>query len=200
MNSEFSKEGLRELFDESIERYGNYYRAVTADPKKNLDLEQEGIKRLEQLRWLFERIWVLEEAAELFLQMAFDKVQAGEKVDQQSLKTHASNKEEAEILTESFYYIAWRLLGGILMYRFPKLKNGKKVLGIDNVRNKLIEHPRDTGSGVYINSFAYGGPVGPVVKGVRYTGQENVYKDGGLWVNIKEFLDELILVLREKGY
>ena len=60
------------------------------------------------------------------------------------------------------------------------------------VRNQLLEHPEGRESQVLIQSFACGGPSGPILKAVRYGGQEGIFPDRGLYPNASEFEDNLL--------
>lgn len=189
---------LEDLFEEAIALYESYYRTNSETKGFNKDSAMEVINKLKKLQWLFNRIWNMEDEANYFSQEIVKTVASGNQVPQERLVEHSSNELEIEILTEAFYYIAWRVLGSLLCHIFPEIKG--QVKGVDNVRNKLIEHPHDKDSKVFLLSFSHGGTVGPVIKSVRYTEQISIYPDKGLWPNIDEFLSKLIEVLKARGF
>ena len=107
-----------------------------------------------------------------------------------------SSQFEMELFTECFYYISHRLR--MLLRKsepIPGLKSFE-CIGARNVRNKLLEHAEGKDSQVFIQSFGWGKENGPVLKSVRYAGQENVYPDKGLYVNAAEIKDELEAILK----
>jgi hypothetical protein len=67
----------------------------------------------------------------------------------------------------------------------PEL-NSFEAAGVRDVRNHLIEHPEGRGSQVLSQSFAFGGPNGPIVKALRDT-SETAHPDAGLYANAREF-------------
>ena len=93
-----------------------------------------------------------------------------------------------KLLAEAFYYFAGRVR--------TILRNTQAPLpglacfecdGVRNTRNKLLEHAEGKDSQVSIQSFGWGGSRGPVIKALRYGGQENVFPDRGLYENAEEF-------------
>ena len=104
---------------------------------------------------------------------------------------------ELELFVESFYLLAWRIrsiLRHKKKYILPHL-NTFEARGIRDVRNSLIEHPED--SQIFMQSFSCGGDRGPVLKNGRPAGDPWKIYDKGLWVNAKEFRDNLEKLLRK---
>jgi hypothetical protein len=100
-------------------------------------------------------------------------------------------EQELRLQTESFYYTAHRLMTCI--QRLPGL-NAFKCRPISIVRNQLLEHPEGAASGVILPSFAYNTVNGPVIKGIRTTGQE-AHSDAGFIPNCQDFIRALEAVL-----
>lgn len=97
--------------------------------------------------------------------------------------------DDLQLYSECAYMIAWRASQAAA--QLPELKNFKPP-GIRDVRNKLIEHVDGADSGVLIDSFAWGGAQGPVLRAIRYDHQKDVFPDAGLFVNIDEMSNKLI--------
>ena len=101
---------------------------------------------------------------------------------------------EIELLTESFYYVAFRLEGLLgdklkLMYRPKKIRR---------VRNQLIEHPEKAHGPVNPN-FTFGSDLetGPIIKQFGERG-EDAHNDEGLYVNAGEAIERLAAILRSE--
>ncbi|HUD07164.1 MAG TPA: hypothetical protein VMR34_04720 [Candidatus Saccharimonadales bacterium] len=88
-----------------------------------------------------------------------------------------------------YYYGAARLLK--TLQKLPGLKKLDSA-PVRNVRNKLLEHPEDSDSGVLMNSFGYSKNNGPVVKAMRSSDKADVFLDKGLVPNTKALLDDLV--------
>jgi hypothetical protein len=114
--------------------------------------------------------------------------------DCESLR-HASIKsgkdDELRVLLEAFYYSSQRIRD---IFRdnkedLPGL-SGFEAAGVRTVRNHLIEHPTGK-SGVIVFSFKCGGPVGPQLKALRWSLDEEGSMDNGLHANTTEFVAAL---------
>ena len=92
---------------------------------------------------------------------------------------------------EAFYYSAHRVrdIFRDSVNELPGLSNFEAV-GIRNARNHLIEHPRGH-SGVLVYTFAVGGPVGPQLRPIQWSGDPPGTQDQGLHQNAKEFEEAL---------
>lgn len=100
---------------------------------------------------------------------------------------------EIRALTEAFYYFAARLRYILRSEHLPGLSI--EAVGVRNVRNHLIEHSEKKPSRVTAQSFEYGGPKGPVIKGSRPAATPDVFPDAGLYLNAEELRVELERVL-----
>jgi len=105
---------------------------------------------------------------------------------------------EIQVLTEAFYYGAARIRG-ILQCKGAPLPflGGFECVGVQDVRNKLIEHPEKGDSGVVSVSFGYQEGTGPVIKPHRRPGQEHIFPDNGLCANATEFVANLTSKLEQ---
>jgi hypothetical protein len=107
---------------------------------------------------------------------------------------------ELQTLTESFYYLSWRLIS--LLDRkdspIPALRGLRsRCRGIRLVRNQLLEHPEAADSGVHVPAMMFGTSDGPRLKFVAeikqgesgnivfQTNAQNLL-DAGLWSNALE--------------
>jgi len=193
------------MFESVIEKFDKYVEKKEGETPVNfnLHLAMEVEKRLEQLDYLYKKImkkhsrcmklvWIEQRNLQPVMQLARE---TGASVTyQRSDEKIEINKLmfEIELLTESFYYLAFRMRQ-LLKHNskpLPEL-NSIKCVGVRNVRNKLIEHPEEKGSGVILQSFGVGGEQGPTLKVERPAGQENIFPDAGLKANATELKDEL---------
>ena len=146
----------------------------------------EALKRLEQLHWLCQSIARAQEEARL--------IDWSQYYETPKDSTHSSIVE-LQTLCESFYYLAWRLIG--LLKHHDPFRNLKNACpGIRMVRNQLLEHPERPDSGVTFPSFSYGSDNGPRLKVISESTNEaggwmlvdNAAHllDPGLWPNARE--------------
>jgi hypothetical protein len=102
-------------------------------------------------------------------------------------------RTELKILTEGFYYCAARARAIARNSRAPLPGLGSfECTGVRDVRNKLLEHPEGSDSGVLVVSFGRGGTDGPVIKPLRQLSQVNVFPDAGLFRNAEQFRVNLV--------
>jgi len=177
----------------------------------NRDLGCEVRERLQQLNYIVERVRKLENIA----QQALSRHQArliehiedlksrgisyesapfpsSARVTEEEFKTNDEASFEMKLLTEAFYYLAGRVRTILRNAQapLPGLTNFE-CEGARNVRNKLLEHAEGGDSQVSICSFGWGAAHGPMLKALRYGGQEHVFPDRGLYENAEEFRDNL---------
>jgi hypothetical protein len=109
--------------------------------------------------------------------------------------------QEVTLFTESFYFFAWRVrevLRAKEPFGFMKLK----AHGIRDVRNRLLEHPEKheknfdqslivTTNGPALKTTTF------VVRAGGRSEPANESVDRGLFVNAREFHDELLQILRK---
>jgi hypothetical protein len=93
---------------------------------------------------------------------------------------------EMKVLTEAFYYKAFRVRTVLRMLPSPALR-GFECEAIRDVRNHLLEHPEGRASGVITGGFAFGGGVGPALKHGRPTRMPEVFADSGLYANADQY-------------
>ncbi len=95
---------------------------------------------------------------------------------------------EIELLCEAYYLLAWR--GCECLAKLPGFKNFS-VVGIRDVRNRLIEHP-DKKGGVFEWSSTYVSGIGLKLKPLpRRTGQP-AHVDRGFWNNVMTFYADIL--------
>lgn len=193
------------MFESVIEKFNKYVEKKEQETpiNFNLHLAMEVQKRLEQLDYLYKKVmkrhlkcmrlvWIEQRNLEPVMQLARETgasvryKRSDEKIEINKLMF------EIELLTESFYYMAFRMRQ-LLKHNSKPLPELHKFecVGVRNVRNKLIEHPEEKGSGVILQSFGVGGEQGPTLKVERPAGQENIFPDAGLKANSTEIRDEL---------
>lgn len=181
------------------------------------DAANEVSERLQHLTYLVERVRQLELQARELVKSGTDEIQlhiedirkagieydpatapAAAKRSPEEFKDLSTWTKEAQILTEAFYYFAGRIRS-LLRHKsepIPGLRSFE-CEGVRNVRNHHIEHPESGNSMVPIRSFAWVGDRGPVVKAVRYSHQEKVFPDAGLYRNAEMFKANLERLLRQ---
>lgn len=204
-------------FQSTIDLFDEYYRG--ADRIKlagfNRDLAVELRERLEQLGWLVDQIRALEERSEAAMTRAklafsahverlkregldFEKQPVPEdaKVTREEARDSIDAQFQMKLYSESFYYLAGRARA-LLRNKDEPLPGlgGFESRGVRDVRNHLLEHPEGSASRIFIASWAWGGPQGPVMKSIRYAGQEDLFRDAGLYVNASEFIGQLEMLL-----
>jgi hypothetical protein len=105
---------------------------------------------------------------------------------------------EIKLFTECFYYLAGRIRS-MLRHKEVPLPGLEKfeALGVRNVRNQLLEHPEGANSRVFINSWGFGASHGPVLKALRYEGQEQIFPDNGLYSNALEMKQNMESFLQQ---
>jgi hypothetical protein len=197
------------MLEEVIELFGKYYQTLDQDEDPDLHRNHgmEVQERLRQLNYMLVRVRECERIATLSMERVQSAIREHverlhrEGIDFSSVPAPSNTKltkEEAEaalgaeremkLMTEAFYYFAGRIRS-ITRHKsvpLPGLENFE-CEGVRNVRNKLLEHPEGSDSRVLVQSFGWGLERGPVLKAVRYGGQEDVFPDAGLFVNAEEF-------------
>jgi hypothetical protein len=61
----------------------------------------------------------------------------------------------------------------------------------------LLEHVEGKGGQIFLESFAWGGLNGPIVKAARKDNQTSIFQDAGLYANAKEIKVNLETLLRK---
>ncbi|MEA2633837.1 MAG: hypothetical protein QOH92_604 [Chloroflexota bacterium] len=171
---------MRVVSIHGVELLDAYYRVTDNAAPKNWDarLGIEARKRLKQLDWLL--LQVQQREVEHAQVMPSDPARA------------AAVVEEIELLTEAFYYLAFRARS--VLQALPGLESFDPI-GVRNVRNKLIEHPEGQDFRVLDQSFVFGADHGPVFRGMRFEHESPAWPDPGLYRNAKEFREKLHVLL-----
>jgi hypothetical protein len=147
-------------------------------------------QKLDQLAWLEESTRLLNaEAGSKNLEMR--KMRNTIKNPENYWKIaeeHDAILKELQILTESYYHLAQVFRD--LLKKVPGLSNIEFV-GIRTVRNNLLCHPER-----HIPSFAYGGPMGPIIKPDQ---EATDYIDKGLFVNIDEMKRKILEAVKRES-
>jgi len=122
-------------------------------------------------------------------------VQCGEQTGQRAFDLSQEVSDEVWLLTEAFYWNAFRTLD-VIWGKGIKIKNGssglpgigitaKRTLGVCRVRNQLIEHPECIGG-----SFSQGpSRCGPSIGSWREPDQAEKEIDQGLYANAVEWAE-----------
>ena len=207
------------MFENVSALFARYSHGLGKDPKFNRDLAAEVSERLNQLEYLVAHARELEE----ILTGPIKRIQAEYRGRLEDAKARGIDPQnvpppqvsafmtpqiiqrdqriqfELRLFTEAFYYFAGRIRTIFHNKAFPMPGMTRfDCRGVTIVRNKLLEHSEGRDAQVSMQSFACGGPQGPVLKAMRYTGQEDIFPDKGLYVNAAEFVAELEeLLLRE---
>lgn len=67
--------------------------------------------------------------------------------------------------------------------------------GVRNVRNHLIQHPEGRSSQIVFGGLVITPEGGPIVKGIRYAAQGDLWQSSGLYIDAGEFLGEMLQML-----
>lgn len=106
----------------------------------------------------------------------------------EELARRAALAFEAELFTDAFYWVAWRLRD--VVRRLPNLKNFDAV-GIRTVRNHLVEHPEKNLSVTPVRDFVLSAAEGVVLRPDTVRKQDDDPIDEGLVANATELRDRL---------
>jgi hypothetical protein len=191
-----------------LEQY--YCRLLTSNPSQRAQhLLHEVRGRLRGLQWLYARLSELDSALDKSARASRPEHEPVPAVIKQIFTDAAppdctsllhahlpfSQSDEVRILLEAFYYSAHRIRDILrdAPQDLPRLSSFETV-GVRNVRNHLVEHPGKKG-GVLVFSIATGGPVGPQLKPLRWSLDDEGTLDAGLHANAAEFERELNSVL-----
>src|ERR1043166_5325175 len=174
------------LFQRTRELLERYYCVVLrrgASPRTQFALhELRG--RLRTIEWLHRRLIDLDTALVVEARTENPDMQKADVVKlvftdagrpncntYEQAHTPFQRSDELRVLLEAFYWSAHRvrdILRDADEAALPGIGRFESI-GVRNVRNHLIEHP-DAKSGVLLFGFATGGPVGPQLKPVRWSG------------------------------
>jgi hypothetical protein len=170
-----------------------YERRSSGDDQSNWIAEAQ--KRLEQIDWIVRRISVLQACDERTGRWTWKPGMSHATLTAQHERRSLQQRRlgvEIELLSEGFYYFAWRLRQ--VLVNLPEFKKFD-LRGIRDVRHDLLEHPEKVSRALNPN-FMYGHdlPNGPVLKpfGLR----RRPIHDQGLFANAGELLEEFLSRLR----
>ena len=186
---------LRRAFREARRLFGRYRHQRRGADADRSNLIAEAHKRLEQLEWLVLRISTLQTRDGRNDRWTF-KPGISDAIARTEHERRGRQRRrlgfEIELLSESFYYLAWRLRQ--IVVRLPGFKS-LGATGIRDVRNHLLEHPEKFSKALNPN-FMYGLdlPNGPVLK--PFGARQGAIHDRGLYANASELIDEMLNRLR----
>ncbi len=154
------------------------------------DEANEALKRLAQMSRLLTTVTSLDgESRAIVARISeYARHEQGEPPSPEAWHRTSEIGHDVEMLTEAFYYFAFRFRE--VIRSVPGFKKFEAV-GIRDVRNHLIEHP-ERQSKVLSGSFQHGGSEGPVLKPIRPEAQQGIFVDRGLFVNAAEMHDDLM--------
>jgi hypothetical protein len=141
--------------------------------------------RLERLAEVVTRVRKLREALEML----------DELIPQNFSEDFGARKsrifDRIEIVTEAFYYSAWRVRE--VVRSLPGLKSFEAT-GVRDVRNQLLEHPEKY-DGIIVPSFGISPEFGPRIKPARRQAHARTERDRDLLHHATEFFSNLVRVL-----
>ena len=149
----------------------------------------EALKRLSQMNRILVMVTALDAESRAIVAAITDYAcrEEGEPPAPELWHRTSAIGQDAEMLTEAFYYFAFRFRR--VIRRVPGFEKFEAA-GIRDVRNHLIEHP-ETMSKVLDGSFKHGGAEGPVLKPIRSETQKDIALDRGLFINAAEMRGKL---------
>ena len=180
---------LRRSFIEARQLFQHFQSGRMRARGPDMELTGEAAKRLEQLEWIAGRLYRIQ-AAQRRLYLRGPRRPSSH--PRWAKHQHLAGKE-VELLTEAFYYFAWRFRQ-ILKQDLKGAFSNFSPAGIRVVRNQLIEHPTTA----LASNFLYGADAqeGPRIK--PFGTPNGGTRDRGLYVNAQEMLDALIPRLRRQ--
>lgn len=170
-----------------------YQRRSSGDDQSHWIAEAQ--KRLEQIDWIVRRISVLQARDDRTGRWTWEPATSTETLRKQQKRRSSKWRRlgaEIELLSEAFYYFAWRLRQ--VLVNLPEFKKFDPK-GIRDVRHDLLDHPEKMSRALNPN-FMYGHdlPNGPVLK--PFGARRRPIHDRGLYANAKELIEEFLPRLR----
>ena len=176
-------------FSKTIRLFSTYRkRGMQSANEDQRNLSLEATKRLEQLSYLLERLYKLEQRMRIQIQKDIPTMVVAKTLNGDFFKRQESIGKQIEIYTEAFYYLAFRLR--VIIKLLPNLKSFEAT-GVLIVRNKLIEHSQGQDSLITDSSFGHIGSNGPQVKPARSSKSVGRFMDKGLYANAEELINNL---------
>lgn len=166
------------MFEKSLEIFTQFRKQEFTVNGQITTYASELYHRITQVKWLYERVHSIHEY-----------------IRKNQSEGPNANLFEMEIMTESFYHFAWRII------EITKKGNDFKTIPrcvIYDIRNHLIQHVEGAekrGEAKSTVMFTNGGENGPIIK--PYIGPENSIEDKGFFLNVDEFESLLNDTLQE---
>lgn len=165
------------MFQKAIELYDSFR---TSSFEKNGQIDEQAGElgnKITQLQWLISYAQKVNDKVLLSIENQLD----------------LAAMFELEIITESFYHFAWRIVEITRhLDEFDEIKKTK----VGQVRNYLIQHPEtQKDRAKFHSSFSAGGKAGPRIKG--YIGPPGSLDDEGLFCNAEEFNSKLCICIEK---
>ena len=148
--------------------------------------------RLRQLDWVYQRVRRLQDEQVATIRLMAEGASGEFEPPRDLADRERDQAEEIGVLTEAFYYFAWRFrqvirpLPGLSRYD-PR--------GIRDVRNQLIEHPPEHGAKLSHTRMT-SSDTGPQLRVSRNADTRHYPVDRGLYHNAAELLNELMTRLQ----
>lgn len=162
------------MFEKAIQLFNDYSKTVDLKETRLVETNSEIAQKLGQLEWFMQTCRSLETQIES---------SSGDHSEMQAIY-------EIGLLAEAFYHFSFRLMD-VLRKFHPKYK-GFYSKSISEVRNHLIVHPEVKKADAKIFStvsYSVGQGEGPRIK--AYNANPGAIQDRGLFINAKEFADDL---------
>jgi hypothetical protein len=188
------------MHTELVEKFSKYLALVDqaegiSNPARN-DLAAEAIERLNQLAFIGIQLQEIDKQFGIMVMVT--------KTNEQGEVEHYNAAHERDeqlrftmrLLTESYYYFAFRLrkLLRNKTHPFPGLGTFD-CLGVRDVRNHLIEHPEGATSRIFNRTFSWTKESGMHLKTGRQAWEGDAFSDAGFVANSYEFNKNLSLAL-----
>lgn len=160
------------------------------------DLASEAVERLNQLAFISEQLQVTDKQ--------FGTVLMVSRTNEQGEIEHYNAAPERDeqlrftmrLLTESYYYFAFRLRQLVRNDIHPFRGLSKfDCIGVRDVRNHLIEHPEGASSRIFNRTFSWTKETGMQLKTGRHPEEKKTFSDPGFIFNSNEFNQNLSLAL-----
>jgi hypothetical protein len=186
---------LEQAFAEAHRLYSTYrYRRLNSGEDQS-NWIAEAQKRLEQIDWIARRISVLQARDDRNGRWRWEPATSSETLRAQHQRRSSKRQRlgaEIELLSEAFYYFAWRFRQ--VLVNLPEFRKFDPK-GIRDVRHDLLDHPEKVSKALNPN-FMYGHdlPNGPVLK--PFGARRRQIHDQGLYANARELLEEFLPRLR----
>ena len=183
-----------------VEKFSKYLALLdeadgSSNPARN-DLAAEAMERLNQLAFISSQLQEIDKQFGIMVMVT--------KTNEHGEVEHYNGAHERDaqlrftmrLLTESYYYFAFRLrqLLRNQTHPFPGLCTFD-CRGVRDVRNHLIEHPEGATSRIFNRTFSWTKESGMHLKTGRQAWEGDAFSDAGFIANSQEFDQNLSLAL-----